>query len=214
MRRRFFLIFLSAMINEYALAQGTQTQIKLPPTFAEPIKTELKPFFELSEGEMEDLLKGEVISQGKVTSPTKQEQEMKLTVAGVHPRNCTRAMRKLSQYENYHQYIDFIKKSEYNQQTQKFSFMVDHALLPFPMVVGFKIARITKAGNYQFLFEDGFLKGLTGQLIIRDVGKFCLMGLKSDWRGPESPIPNTIFGTFVQTVGKIGLERLIRVSLF
>lgn len=139
---------------------------------------------------------------------------MMLFVSGIHPRNCMRAMRKLSLYENYSSYMDFIKTSKYNDQTQKFTFTVDHALLPFPMIVGFRIPRITGAGHYPFTFDDGFLKDLKGTVIVKEVGKFCLLGLKADWRGPDSKIPDVVFGTFVQTVGKLGLEHLRRVSLF
>lgn len=214
MRQQLFFTFLSFMISSYALAQRSQAELKLPKSFSEPISKELKPFFKLSEGQMEDLLKGDVISEGKVTSPNNKEQQMDLFVSGVHPRNCTRAMRKLSQYENYSQYIDFIKKSSYDEKTQKLLFLIDHTLLPFPMEVSFKIQRITKEGQYQFIFEDGFLKGLIGKVIVKELGKFCLLGLKADWRGPETSIPNAIFATFTQTVGKLGLERLIRISLF
>lgn len=195
-----------------AFAQSPR--VNLSSSFSKPVLEELKPFFSPSEGQTEDLLKGDVVSVGKVDSPTEKEQQMMLFVSGIHPRNCTRAMRKLSHYENYSSYMDFIKSSKYNEETQKFMFTVDHALLPFPMVVGFKIPRITKEGHYPFTFEDGFLKDLKGTVIVKEVGKFCLLGLKADWRGPESKIPNVVFGTFVQTVGKLGLERLIRVSLF
>lgn len=211
MRCRFLILILSFFINERTLAQN---KVNLPRGFGNVISEELKPFFSPSEGQIEDLLKGEVISTGKVDSPTPKEQQMFLFVSGIHPRNCTRAMRKLSLYENYHNYMDFIKTSRYDEKTQKFNFSIDHPLLPFPMVVGFKIPRITKEGYYPFTFEDGFLKGLKGTVIVQETGKFCLMGLKADWRGPESRIPNLVFGTFVQTVGKLGLEHLIRVSLF
>lgn len=211
MRQRFFLVCLSVLLNKLAFAQS---QVKLSKSFAVPISTELKPFYELSEGQMEDLLKGDVISEGKVDSPTEKEQQMMLFVSGINQRNCTRVMRKLSQYENYNKYMDFVKQSSYDEKTQKISFTIDHALLPFPMLLGFKIPRITKEGHYPFIFEDGFLKGLTGKVIVKDVGKFCLLGLKSDWRGPKSPLPNMVFSTFVQTVGKIGLEKLIRISSY
>jgi hypothetical protein len=211
MRYRFLLLILSFFINERTLAQN---KVILPAGFGPQISTHIKPFYSASEGQIEDLLKGEVISTGKVDSPTDKEQQMMLFVSGVHPRNCTRAMRKLSLYENYHNYMDFIKTSKYDEKTQKFTFTIDHALLPFPMVVGFKIERIRKAGIYPFTFEDGFLKGLQGRVIVQDVGKFCLLGLKTDWRGPDSKIPDVVFGTFVQTVGKLGLEHLIRVSIF
>src|SRR5690606_30666807 len=109
------------------------------------------------------------------------------------PRNCTRAMRKLSLYENYHNYMDFIKTSSYNDKTQKFTFTIEHTLLPYNMVVRFKIPRITKEGHYPFTFEDGFLKDLKGTIIVQEIGKYCLLGLKADWRGPETKIPNIVF---------------------
>lgn len=211
MRYRFLILLVCFFINESTLAQP---KVDLPRPFSPVISEELKPFFTPSEGQLDSLLKGEVISTGKVDSPTEKEQQMFLFVSGIHPRNCTRAMRKLSLYENYHNYMDFIKTSSYNDQTQKFTFSIDHALLPFPMYVGFKIPRITKEGYYPFTFEDGFLKNLKGTVIVQEVGKFCLLGLKTDWRGPESKIPDVVFSTFVQTVGKLGLEHLIRVSLF
>ena len=212
MRWRNFSGPLILLITVCAFAQSSR--VILSSSFQKPVLVELNPFFTASEGQTEDLLKGDVISVGKVDSPTDKEQQMMLFVSGIHPRNCTRAMRKLSLYENYSSYMDFIKTSKYNDQTQKFTFTVDHALLPFPMIVGFKIPRITKEGHYPFTFEDGFLKDLKGTVIVKEVGKFCLLGLKADWRGPESKIPNIVFGTFVQTVGKIALEHLIRVSLF
>lgn len=211
MRYRFLLLLISFFINERTLALP---KVNLSPGFSSTVSSELKPFFSPSEGQIEDLLKGEVISTGKVHSPTDKEQQMSLFVSGIHPRNCTRAMRKLSLYENYHNYMDFIKSSSYNEKTQKFTFTIAHALLPYDMVVGFKIPRITKEGYYPFTFEDGFLKDLKGTVIVQEVGKYCLLGLKADWRGPETTIPNIVFSNFIQTVGELGLEHLIRVSQF
>lgn len=211
MRRLIFFLCLTFSVNESSLAF---TKVVLPASFKSPVVAELKPFYPIPEGQTEELLKGEVISEGHVTSPTEKEQQMMLFVSGIHPRNCTRAMRKLSLYENYHNYMDFIKTSSYDEKTQRFSFTIEHTLLPFPMIVGFKIPRITKEGHYPFTFEHGFLKDLKGTVIVKEVGKFCLLGLKTDWRGPETAIPNIVFETFVQTVGKLGLEHLIRVSYF
>ena len=211
MRCTFFLVILSFFINEKSLSQS---KVTLPNTFSHLISKELDGFYKISPGHMDDLLKGNVVSVGQVESPTENEQELMEFVAGVHPRNCTRTMRKLSLYENYSQYIDFIKESKYDENNQKIHFTIDHMLLPFPMVLTFKIPRITKESQTTFTFDHGFLKGLKGVIIVKEIGKFCLLGMKTDWRGPESKIPNTIFGTFVQTAGKLGLEHLIRVSLF
>jgi hypothetical protein len=211
MRYRFFALLVSFFINESSLAQE---KVNLSPAFGARAARELGPFFLLSAGQLEDLLKGAVVSTGKVSSPTATEQEMLLFVGGVHPRNCTRAMRKLSLYENYHNYMDFVKTSRYDEKTQRFAFVIDHTLMPFPMSVRFKIPRITGPGLYPFTFEDGFLKDLRGTVVVRDLGKYCLLALKTDWRGPKTRIPDLVFSTFVQTVGKLGLEHLIRVSLF
>jgi hypothetical protein len=211
MRLQFFFIILSFFLNQNALPQS---KVNLPPSFSVLILEEIKPFFSPSEGQTEDLLKGEVISVGKVDTPKPKEQQMMLFVSGVHPRNCQRAMRKLSLYENYHQYMDFVKESRYDEKNQKISLTIDHTLLPYKMLLSFKIPRITKEGHYPFVFEDGFLKDLKGTVIVKDIGKFCSLSLKTDWRGPETRIPNIIFSSFIQTVGKVGLEHLIRVSLF
>jgi len=203
------LLAASVMIGQLAFAQN---KVNLPTSFQKPILDELKPFYSPSEGQTEDLLKGEVISIGKVDSPTDKEQQMMLFVSGIHPRNCQRAMRKLSLYENYSGYMDFIKKSDYDDKKQQVSFVMDHILLPFPMNLTFKIPRITKQGHYPFTFDHGFLKNLKGTIGVKEIGKFCLLTLKTDWRGPETNIPNLAFSAFIQTVGKLGLEHLIRVS--
>lgn len=189
-----------------------QNKIQLSASYAEPILKELDPFYKPSRGQTEELLQGNVFALSDVNSPTDKEQQMMLFVSGIHPRNCTKAMRKLSLYENYHEYMDFVKSSSYDEKNQKISLVVDHTLLPFPMIVGFKIPRITGEGHYPFLFETGFLKDLKGTIIVKNVAKFCLLGMKVDWKGPETKIPNVVFETFMQTVGKLGLEHLIRVS--
>jgi hypothetical protein len=211
MRSLFLMVLLIFLTNQTSWGQG---RIQLPKEYSQHISQKLKPFSSPSEGELEDLLKGEVISTGKVFSPTDTEQHLFLFVSGIHPRSCVKAMRKLSLYENYHRYMDFIKTSQYDDKSQRFSFTIDHALLPFAMAVRFKIPRIAKEGLYPFTFEDGFLKDLKATVIVQNLGQHCLMGLKADWRGPNTKIPNIIFGSFVQTVGKLGLEHLIRVSLF
>src|SRR6476660_1241219 len=112
MRWRKILAALGLLVVVCAFAQSPK--VNLSSSFSKPVLEELKPFFSPSEGQTEDLLKGDVVSVGKVHSPTEKEQQMMLFVSGVHPRNCTRAMRKLSLYENYHQYMDFVKTSSYN----------------------------------------------------------------------------------------------------
>jgi hypothetical protein len=211
MRHKFLFFAVCFLLSSFCYAQQ---KINLPTSFKQPISDQLKPFYLASEGETEDLLKGNVISVSKVTSPTSKEQQLMLFVAGVHARNCQRVMRKLSLYENYSQYMDFIKQSRYDDKTQQISFVIDHLMLPFPMNLSFKLPRINGDGHYPFLFEHGFLKNLKGTIGVSDIGKFCLLSMKTDWRGPETAIPNLAFESFLQTIGKLGLEHLIRISQF
>lgn len=211
MRDKFLFCALCFLLSSLGFAQQ---KINLPNSFKQPLSQQLKPFYVASEGETEELLKGDVISVSKVNSPTSKEQQLMLFVVGVHARNCQRAMRKLSLYENYHQYMDFIKQSRYDEKTQQINFVIDHLLLPFPMNLTFKLPRITGPGNYPFVFEHGFLKDLKGTIGVAELGQHCLLSMKTDWRGPETPIPNIAFETFLETVGKLGLQHLIRVSQF
>jgi hypothetical protein len=211
MRYQFFFLTLGIVWSTFGYSQN---KISLSSAFEHQIRKELEVFYSPSQGQIEDLLKGEVISVGKVDSSKEEQQELMLFVAGVHPRNCHRAMRKLAYYENYHQYMDFIKQSRYDDGKKEVFFVMDHALLPFPMHLNFKIPRIQGAGHYPFTFEHGFLKDLKGTVGVQNLGKFCLLSLKADWQGPKTKIPNLAFSMFLQTVGKIGLEHLIRVSIF
>src|SRR5665647_2069005 len=189
MRWRFFLLSITFFINGFALSQS---KVDLPKSFSTPILEELKLFYVPLEGQTEDLLKGHVISESKVTSLSNKQQQLMLFVSGIHPRNCTRAMRKLSLYENYHQYMDFIKESKYDDSTQRVSLVVDHTLLPYQLIVRFKIPRITKEGHYPFTFEEGILKDLKATIGVKEIGKFCLLTLKADWLGPETKIPSIV----------------------
>ncbi len=211
MRTAFLFLFLFLFHITFVFSQS---KIQIGLKESAPLSEEINKFFKISSGQLEEILKGEVISESSVTSPKDKMQSLTLFVAGMHPRKCERAMRKLSLYENYHQYMDFIKKSLYDDSTQKFSFLVEHTLLPFSMIVKFKIPRIKKEGHYPFIFEDGFLKDLKGTVIVKDFKNLCLLGLKADWTGPETVIPNLVFETFLETVGELGLEHLIRVSIF
>jgi len=210
MRHQFFLM----LCLIYSTNLFAQNKVHLPKSYQSIVEQELKPFYSPSKAQLEDLLKGEVISTSNVTSEAGNKQKVDFFVMGIHPRNCTRAMRKLSLYENYSTYIDFIKESKYDEKNQKVFFVMDHTLLPFPMSLTFKIPRITQPGIYPFTFEHGFLKGLQGKIQVREVQKYCLISLKTDWTGHKTKIPNLVFEMFTQTAGKIGLEHLIRISIF
>ncbi len=148
----------------------------------------------------------------EVLSVSDKEQKLNFTSAGLHKKKCSFALVKLSRYENFSQHINFIKKSSYDEASQKISLSLSHTLMPFDMGLNFKIARIKGPGNYPFRFERGFLKGLKGQIHVSEHQKRCLFYAVARWQGPDTGINDSVFSFFSQALGRMAFERLFRIS--
>jgi hypothetical protein len=159
----------------------------------------------------EKIFAGEIFSESKVTSKEKT-QELHFTIAGLHQKSCEYALKKLSLYENYSEFLDFVKTSQYNEQTTELNFLLSHPLLPYNMRLTFKLPRITKTGVYPFTFDEGILKNLKGNIYVINHQNRCLFFSRADWVGPDTKFPNIIFEFFSQTLAKMTMERLFRLS--
>jgi hypothetical protein len=157
-------------------------------------------------------LKRNVIMADSTVETKGNKQTLAMSVVGLHPKSCDFALPKLAMYEHYYQFLDLVKKSVYNDATQHIYLKVDHDLLPFPMVLYFKLPRIDKPGHYEFSFNRGFMKGLVGKIHIRKEGKRCLMMAKADWTGPVSKIPDSVFQVFTTTLSRLAAETLFRIT--
>lgn len=187
-----FLIFLSAPL----LASGpTLTMENLP--VSQRIKKSLpdSPY---------------VLSE--VETLSQDQQKLDYLIAGLHKKACSYAMVKLSQYERFQEFIDFVTKSEYDEKKERIRLYLSHSLLPFNMILDFKIKRIKGTGVYPFQFDAGFLKGLKGMIHVSDYKGRCLFATTAKWQGPDSGIPDSVFSFFSQALGKLAMERLFRVS--
>ncbi len=167
----------------------------------------------------EKIFAGDIFSESKVKTlvlgtgkETKEIQQLDFSIAGYHEKSCEFVLKKLSLYENYSDFLSFVKKSEYNEQTQEIKFLLSHILLPYDMHLIFKLPRITKVGSYKFSFDQGFLKDLNGTIYVESIDKRCLFYSKANWTGPHTKIPSPIFEFFSQTLSKISMERLFRIS--
>jgi hypothetical protein len=167
----------------------------------------------------EKILKGEIFSESKVKSSTlienglvKQIQELHFSIAGLHPKSCEYALKKLSLYESYSEFIDFVKESKYDEKKEEINFYLAHPLLPYDMRLIFKLPRIKKPGVYPFTFELGILKNLRGTIYVIDQKNQCLFYSKADWEGLHTGFPDLIFELFSQTLSKLTMERLFRIS--
>lgn len=163
----------------------------------------------------ENILNGEVFSESKVKSSGEKPfvtQSLNFSIAGLHPKSCDYALKKLSLYEEYSRYLDFVKVSKYDDAKQEIDFFIEHALLPYPIELTFILPRVRTIGNYPFRFQIGILKDLTGMIYVNQHKDRCLFYTSAKWNGPHTGVPSFILEIFSQTLSKISMELLFRIS--
>jgi hypothetical protein len=204
---KIFFTLIFSLIAPLSWAQ----RMSLLKTQEKELQTKLDGWWEAPTRFSEDLIKGEVVARADVVGANNL-QKMNARVAGLHPRSCERGLKKISRYESYPQHMSFVKEASYDDKTERVRFLLNHTVLPFPMVLAFKIPRITKPGVTHFVFPDGIFAGLHGTIHVAPIGNRCVYFLKADWHGKSTGLPDMIVSTFAQTLIKIGLEHLIRIS--
>lgn len=164
---------------------------------------------------MKKLKDGYILAYSEVESSKElgpEAQKLDYKIYGLHPKNCEFSLKKISRYEEYSSFIDFVKKSSYSEESQTVFFDFSSLLLPYDMLLSFKLPRIEKPGNYKFLFEKGFLKGLVGTIEVKKEKNRCLFIGTAKWQGPNSNIPDSVFEFFSKNLGKAAMERIFRFS--
>lgn len=161
----------------------------------------------------ENILEGQVFSESKVkTLNLNKEQSLKFSIAGLHPKSCTYALKTLSLYEEYSHFLRFVKESHYDEQKKEINFVLSHFLLPYDMRLKFVLPRITAPGVYPFTFDVGILKDLHGKIYVVDHAGRCLFYSNAEWIGPHTGFPNIVFELFSQALSKLAMEILFRIS--
>ena len=182
---------------------------------AQALPLELKNYLDsrwkLNDTEQKYLLAQKILTKADVSS-FGDKQNFDMQAAAWHKRNCQRVIRKLSQFELYPDWISFIKKLSYNEQTNLLTMHADHPLLPFPMVVHVIVERPSKPGRYPFTFPTGIFRGLKGHFEISQFDKKCFFYAESKWFGDKSKIPDTVIEIFAETLARIGGDILMRKS--
>ena len=159
--------------------------------------------------------RGSVQSISKVESYEEngaEFQTLNFRMVGVHPNRCKIALRKISLYEEYSDFISFIKKVEFSEENKKLAFFVDHKLMPYPMVLGINIGRVSRPGSYPYTFDKGLFSGLKGTIVVKDYKRKCLIAIHNSWTGKHTKIPNLVIEIFSQTLMRIGMEKVFRFS--
>ena len=155
--------------------------------------------------------KGQNYSKSEVKTQ-KETQSLDFLSLGLHPKSCQIALVKISRYEYYEQFLDFVKKSTYDDSSKRLYLELEHSLLPFSMNLNFVIDRVSKPGVYPFHFDGGFLKGLKGTIRASQYQDRCFLVAKANWQGPDTSIPDTAFELFTEAMGQLTLRNLFRIS--
>jgi hypothetical protein len=165
-----------------------------------------------SEKVLKAVVKGEIVGDSKVTSTNKKpkKQIMKFNIIGIHKRDCRYALRTISRYEEYNKHISFIKKSSY--KNGRVNFYLASTLLPVKMRLNFRLPRINKIGKYPFIFDNGFLMGLTGIINVTEYKNRCLLYSSVYWEGPDTGYSNLFMELFSGVLSDIALRTLLRIS--
>ena len=167
----------------------------------------------LDSGQKKRVLKGKTFAHSIANKfDGGKQQNFNFKIAALHPKSCNVALRKLSRYETFKNYIAFVTNSHYDELTQMVYFRLESSLLPFNMVLRFKLERIKKPGVYQFSFGYGFLKGLKGEIHVSEKDKRCFFYTKAKWTGPYTKIPSLLLEFFTEALSKIVVDKLFLIS--
>lgn len=172
---------------------------------------QISVFDQIPEASKKVLEKNEIYAQSKVESG-KDWQSLDFVIVGQTSNSCRDGLRKMSRYETYPQYVGFIKKATYNDSNERVRFEMSSNLLPFDMVLAFKLPRIKSAGSYPFSFDNGFLKDLKGVIQVEERLNRCLFYTTAEWKGPHTGIPDSVLSFFSQALSKISMENMFRIA--
>ncbi len=141
-----------------------------------------------------------------------KKQKLDFYIAGLHKKSCSFALKKLSHYESFKDHIGYIKRSSYDDKSERVDFLLSSSLLPYNMTLNFQIPRIRKPGSYHFIFDKGFLRNLKGTITAVEYKNRCLFYTTAHWEGDHSGIPNAIFSFFSKAMSQLAMENLFRIS--
>lgn len=158
--------------------------------------------------------KGEFHISSKIENTGENDKRQKLTysIIGLHPSSCETALPRLSLYEKYEDYLGFILKSDYTEETQLIELLLGHAILPFKMGLRFQLPRLKGPGSYPFRFTQGFLSGLKGEIHVAKSDERCLFYSTADWQGPHTGISPGVFSFFSTTLSRMAMDGLFRAT--
>ncbi len=165
--------------------------------------------WKLSKTQKKYLKNGKVLADAEVET-IENMQTFRLQVFAYHDKKCRKVIRKMSMFESYKEWINFINHSTYDPKTHLLTLKANHPLLPYPMIIYIITERPTKPGRYPFSFPTGLFGGLKGYFEITEFNNRCLFYAHSNWLGKKTKIPDFVVELFSETLSKLGGEMLMR----
>lgn len=168
-----------------------------------PLKSSLK----------QRVLDGDYIISSEVeTNKAGTKQKFDFQTTGLHPKSCRFALRKLKLYENYHQYIEMVQESRYDEKTKDLSILLAPPIISMRLIVNFKLDRIESPGIYHYSFTQGFLNGLKGEIHVSEHKKRCLFYIWAKWEGKKTRFPDQILELFTTAISRLSMSKLFKIS--
>jgi len=162
------------------------------------------------------IINGKILTNSKVKTiegkKEKKFQSLDIWTVGLHKKSCKYAMRKLSLYENYQDFLSYVDASSYDEKKEVIFLGLSAPVIPVKFDVFLNIPRIKGEGSYPFSFNHGFLKGLKGKINVSSFGQRCFIETTAHWYGPHTGYASFIFKTFLDTVLDLTIKKLFRIS--
>lgn len=159
---------------------------------------------------------GRILTSSKIKTieeeKEKKFQSFELWTVGLHKKSCKYALRKLSLYENYQDFLTYVDASSYDEKKEIIFLALSAPILPIKFDLFLNIPRIKKEGSYDFSFNHGFLKGLKGKINVSNFKGRCFIETTASWYGPHTGYSSFIFKTFLDTILDLTVKRLFKIS--
>lgn len=190
----------------------SQRENEIPQKLARPKLTTLDQL-ELTRSQLQHIKNNRILVDSQLINLAEDsQQQWDFELNALHPKSCSHALRRLSRYETFSEFIGFIKVSEYDDSLERLHFIISSRLLPFDMRLSFQIERIQSAGVYLYHFDQGFLQGLKGEIHVSKYQQRCFFHSKVHWQGPHTGITPAVFNLFSSTLSRRFTEILFRIS--
>ncbi len=164
----------------------------------------------------------QLLQQNKIitdvkASDYKEEKKQELTIytTGLHPKSCLFSSARISQYESYPLFVDYIKESFYSSESKNWHLLFESPLIPASFTLDFTFPRLTQTSEnmtYPFHFPTGIFKDLKGTVSLEEIHGRCRYTVRAYWKGEKTFISSPMMEFFIAAVAEIGMRKLFQFS--